>query len=88
MRADWLRNIIANIVFEAQDGRRRLKARAERVSGPQAADVLLRYISEHKFYTRTMMRSIGIDLGAFTEEGLRAELEKEVVLAIKPVDLP
>jgi deazaflavin-dependent oxidoreductase (nitroreductase family) len=82
-RADWVRNIEAHPVFDVQVGRRRFKATAERVTGPRGAEILEEYIMNHRWYSRTMMRSIGVDLDAFTEEELRAKLEDEMVLMIK-----
>ena len=82
--ADWVRNIKVNPVFEVQVGRRRFKAVAEWVLGPQASEVLLEYIDDHRLYARAVMLAIGVDLGAFTDEELRARLEDEKVLAIRP----
>jgi len=81
-RADWMRNIKANLVFEAQVGRRRFQARMEQVPASQAADLLMNYFKGHSRYTKTMMRAIGIDLDEFTEDELWAKLSEEVVLAI------
>jgi len=85
VRSDWVKNIMANPVFKAHVGRRRFKAVAEWVHGPHASDILMRYIDDHRLYTRAVMLTISVDLGAFTDEELRARLEEEKVLAIKPV---
>jgi deazaflavin-dependent oxidoreductase (nitroreductase family) len=86
-RADWVRNIKTNPVFEAQVGRTRFCASAERIPQSQAADVLLRYIDTHKRYAKIMMQAIGVDLDSFTRDELRARLKDELVLAIKPQKL-
>ena len=82
-RADWVKNIKANPVFEAQVGRKRFFASAERIPQSQAAAILLRYIENHKRYAKIMMRAIGVDLGAYTEDELHFRLRDELVLAIK-----
>jgi deazaflavin-dependent oxidoreductase (nitroreductase family) len=83
-RADWVKNIKANPVFEAQVGWKRFFASAERIPQSQAAEILFRYVDNHKRYAKTMMRAIGVDLDAFTRDELRYRLEDELVLAIKP----
>ena len=83
-RADWVKNIKANPVFEAQVGRTRFLASAERIQPSQAAEILLRYIDNHKRYAKIMMRAIGVDLDSFIGDELRSRLKDELVLAIKP----
>jgi deazaflavin-dependent oxidoreductase (nitroreductase family) len=83
-RADWVKNIKVNPVFEARIGRKRFSASAERVPPCQAAEILLRYIENHKLYAKTMMRAIGVNLDALTGDELRSRLKDELVLAIKP----
>jgi deazaflavin-dependent oxidoreductase (nitroreductase family) len=82
--ADWVRNIEANPVFEAQVRGKKFEAVAERVDRSRAAEILMRYIENHKRYSKMMMRSIGVDLDDFTDEELRLKLEDELVLAIRP----
>jgi deazaflavin-dependent oxidoreductase (nitroreductase family) len=84
-RADWVRNIQVNPIFKAQVGRRHFSARAEQVPREKTAEILIRYIDAHKFYAKTMMRTIGVDLDAFTEYELRTKLQDELVIAIKPL---
>ena len=84
-RADWVRNIQVNPIFKAQVDQRVFSARAEQVPREKKADILIRYMDAHKFYAKTMMRAIGVDLDAFTEDELRAKLQDELVMAIKPI---
>ena len=83
-RADWVKNIKANPVFEAQVGRKRFFASADRIPQSQSAEILLRYIENHERYVKTLMRAVGVDYDAFTEDELRSRLKDELVLAIKP----
>ena len=84
-RADWVKNIKVQKIFEAQLGRRKIMAIATRVPRQKTSEVLIDYIENHKRYAKTMMRTIGINLDEFSEDELRIKLEDEVVLAIKPV---
>ena len=84
-RADWVRNIRANPVFEAQVGKRLFSARARRVPNPESAEIVADYIDAHRLYAKSITRVMGIDTKSMAEEDLRAMFGGEMVLAIKPV---
>ena len=84
-RADWVRNIRANPVFEAQVGKRRFSARARRVPNPESAEIVAEYIDAHRLYAKSIARVMGIDAKSMAEEDLRTMFGGETVLAIKPV---
>jgi deazaflavin-dependent oxidoreductase (nitroreductase family) len=83
-RADWVRNIKTNPLFEAEVGRNKFKARAQCVSAQKTSNLLINYIKNHKKYTKIMMNSIGVDLDEYSEDELRVKLMDEIVLEIKP----
>jgi deazaflavin-dependent oxidoreductase (nitroreductase family) len=50
-RADWVRNIEAHPVFDAQIGRQRFRARMEEAEPPEATRVMLEYVRAHRWYS-------------------------------------
>jgi deazaflavin-dependent oxidoreductase (nitroreductase family) len=83
-RADWVRNIGANPVFEVEVGRRRFKARARRVPNPESSEMVSRYLDEHRFYAKGIAWMMGIDTKGMTDEELRSMFQTEMVLAVRP----
>ena len=85
-RADWVRNIRANPVFQVHIGGREFNAVAEKVAEPKSVEIMCRYLEEHRRYSRLMYRLLGVDLASLSEEELYGRLAEELILAVKPVN--
>lgn len=84
--SDWVKNIEANPIVDIQDGRRRFRARAIDVSGPEGGEHASRFMRKHPLARLLAKRMLGIEMPA-SEEALRAVLSKDImVLAFEPVD--
>ncbi|MEW6401422.1 MAG: nitroreductase family deazaflavin-dependent oxidoreductase [Chloroflexota bacterium] len=81
-RADWVRNIQVNPVFEARVGRRKFKARAAPLSSENTADMLVKFFHAKPAYTRSVMAMVGLKFSG--EEDLRAIAPKLMLLAVHP----
>ena len=57
--ADWVKNIEARPLFEAQVGRQRFAARLEEVSPSEALRVMTDYVEAHRFYSPFIARMLG-----------------------------
>jgi deazaflavin-dependent oxidoreductase (nitroreductase family) len=81
-RADLVRNILANPVFEARVGRRRFKAWAKILSNEDTADMLVKFYRAKPAYTRSVMAMVGMKFNG--EEELRLIASKLMLLTIHP----
>ena len=81
---DWVRNIEAQPLVEAQLGRRRFTARVVDVSGAEGAEWALRFMKARPLQSRLMAKSmLGLELGS--DEEVRAWLrDKAVVFGLDP----
>ncbi|RJP53840.1 MAG: nitroreductase family deazaflavin-dependent oxidoreductase [Anaerolineaceae bacterium] len=81
-RADWLRNIQSNPIFEAQVGRRNFKARANAISSEGASELLVQFYRRKPAYTRSVMAMAGMKFK--NEDELRAIGKGLMLLAVRP----
>ena len=59
-RADWYKNIQSSLVFEAQVGRSKFKARAGALSTEGSGEMLVQFYRKKPAYTRSMMAMVGM----------------------------
>jgi deazaflavin-dependent oxidoreductase (nitroreductase family) len=82
--AGWVRNVRADPRVLVEAGGRRRDAVAVEVTGPEGAEVVLRFIREHPRYARLVVRLVGytpsIDV---PDDVLRARLRDVVVFALR-----
>ena len=81
-RADWYKNIQANLLFQAQVGRRKFKARAGELTSDNAAEALVQFYRRKPAYTRSVMAMVGMKFEG--EDELRAIAKNLTLLAVKP----
>ncbi len=81
-RSDWYRNIQANPIFEAQVGRRKFHATAEKLPSERTADVMVDFVRRRPQYAKSVMKMVNI---TFTnEEELRRMASQWMLLAVHP----
>ena len=81
-RADWVRNIQANPIFEVKIGRRKFKARAAELPPGRAGDLFVKFYREKPAYTRAVMAMAGMKFNS--ENELRALSSTLLLLAVHP----
>jgi len=81
-RADWCRNIKSNPVFEAQVGRRKFHAQAEKLNETDTGEMLVQFFRRKPTYTRSVMAMVGMKFK--DEDELRTTAKKLTLLAVKP----
>lgn len=81
-RADWVRNIQANPIFDAKVGRRKFRARMTELSAEGAGNLLVRFYREKPAYTRSVMAMVGIKFKG--EDDLRAMAPQLTLFAVTP----
>jgi deazaflavin-dependent oxidoreductase (nitroreductase family) len=85
-RADWVRNVAANPDVTVEVGARHLRARVEDVTGPEGAEVVLRFIRTHPLYARVIVWFVRyVDSVDAPDDELRRALATTPVFAIRPV---
>lgn len=83
-RADWVRNVAAEPEVEVEVRGRRFRAHVTDVTGPEGAEVVLRFIRGHPWYARLIVWFVGyVDDVSVPDAELRAQLERTPVLAIR-----
>lgn len=84
-RAHWLRNVLAHPAATVEVRGRRFDATARDASGPEGADVVLRFIRTHPWYARLVVWLVGyVDSIDHPDDVLRAKLEEVPVIALTP----
>jgi deazaflavin-dependent oxidoreductase (nitroreductase family) len=84
-RADWVRNVTADARVLAEIHGRRFDARVVDVTGPEGAEVVLRFVRSHPWYARIVVWLVGyVDRLDVPDAVLRARLATTPVFAIRP----
>jgi deazaflavin-dependent oxidoreductase (nitroreductase family) len=84
--ADWVRNVRREPRVTARVGARRFDARVRDVSGPEGADVMLRFVRAHPWYARIVAWFVGHVHGLDRPDAmLRPEFEALTTLSIDVV---
>ena len=84
-RAQWLANLRATPKAVVEVRGRRFAARAEEVTGPRGAEVILRFIRGHPRYARLVIAMVGyVDSPDHSDDELRAKLRDVPVMALRP----
>jgi deazaflavin-dependent oxidoreductase (nitroreductase family) len=81
-RADWVRNIRVNPVFQAQVGKRKFAARAIELPPDQNGDLLVAMYRRAPSYTKAVCAMVGIKVNS--EEDIKEVGDKLMLLAVKP----
>lgn len=81
-RSDWFCNIQVNPLFEAQVGRRRFHATAEKLPSEQTADVMVDFVRRRPQYAKAVMKMVNITYK--NEEELRRMAPHWMLLAVHP----
>jgi len=85
-QADWLANLRADPRATVEVRGRRFAARAEEITGPRGADVILRFIRGHPRYARLVIALVGyVDSPDHSDDELRARLRDVPVVALRPI---
>lgn len=84
-RGDWVRNVRVEPRVEASVGGRTFRGHVREVTGPEGAEVMLRFLREHPWYAVVVNWFVGlVDRVGRSDDELRAQLEKIPVFAIHP----
>ena len=84
-RAHWLQNVLAHPIATVEVRGRRFEATARDATGPEGADVVLRFIRTHPRYARVVVWLVGyVDSTDHPDPVLRAKLEDVPVIALRP----
>jgi len=84
-QAHWLANLRADPTATIEVRGRRFEARAEEITGPRGADVILRFIRAHPLYARVVIALVGyVDSPDHPDDELRAKLRDVPVVALRP----
>jgi deazaflavin-dependent oxidoreductase (nitroreductase family) len=84
-QAHWLANLRADPTATIEVRGRRFVARAEEITGPRGAEVILRFIREHPLYARVVIALVGyVDSPDHSDDELRAKLRDVPVMALRP----
>jgi deazaflavin-dependent oxidoreductase (nitroreductase family) len=82
-RADWVRNIRANPVFQAQVGKREFSARAVELPPERNGDLLVAMYQRAPGYTRAVCAMVGVKVNS--EEDIKKVGGKLLLLAVEPI---
>jgi deazaflavin-dependent oxidoreductase (nitroreductase family) len=84
-RANWFRNLRADPRATVAVRNRRFEATATDVTGPEGADVVLRFIRTHPLYARVIIWFVRyVDNIDHPDDTLRAKLTTVPVMALRP----
>jgi len=82
--ARWLANLRADPTATVEVRGRRFEARAEEITGPRGAEVILRFIRGHPRYARLVIALVGyVDSPDHSDDTLRAKLRDVPVVALR-----
>lgn len=85
----WLQNLRAHPIATVEVRGRRFRARAVEITGPEGAEVVLRFIRDHPRYARLVIRLVGyVDSPDRPDDELRALLRTVPVMALRPDPAP
>ena len=83
--AHWLANLRADPTATVEVRGRRFDARAEEITGPRGAEVILRFIRAHPLYARVVIALVGyVDSPDHSDDELRTKLRDVPVVALRP----
>jgi deazaflavin-dependent oxidoreductase (nitroreductase family) len=84
-RANWFQNLLAHPIATVEVRRRRFEAHATDVTGPEGAEVVLRFIRTHPLYARLIVWMLRyVDSIDHPDDTLRAKLLDVPVIALRP----
>jgi deazaflavin-dependent oxidoreductase (nitroreductase family) len=84
-RSEWVRNALAEPAVTVEAGRRRVAARARDATGPEGAEVFLRFLREHRRYAQLVASLEAFpDLTGAPDEEVRSYGREMVVIALTP----
>ena len=84
--AQWVRNVTAHPEVIARVGDRTVRARVRDATGPEGADVVLRFIRAHPRYARVIVWFVGyVDAVDHSDDALRKRLASTPVFAVEVV---
>ena len=81
-RADWVKNIEANPLFQAQVRRRKFTARLIALTGFEAGELMVKFYRAKPAYTRSVMAMVGMKFEG--EEELRNLASQLKLFSVKP----
>jgi deazaflavin-dependent oxidoreductase (nitroreductase family) len=82
--AQWVRNVEVQPLVEAAARGRSFKANVREVTGPEGAEVVLRFVREHPWYARLIVWLVGyVETIDLPDDELRAQLARTPVYAIE-----
>ncbi len=85
-RANWFQNLLANPTVTVEVRGRHFEATARDATGPEGADVVLRFIRTHPLYARLIVWMLRyVDSIDHPDETLRAQLTTVPVMALRPI---
>jgi deazaflavin-dependent oxidoreductase (nitroreductase family) len=85
-RANWFQNLLAHTIATVEVRGRRFEARATDVTGPEGAEIVLRFIRAHPLYARLIVWMLRyVDSIDHPDETLRAKLIDVPVMALRPI---
>jgi deazaflavin-dependent oxidoreductase (nitroreductase family) len=84
-RANWFQNLLAHPTATVEVRGRRFEATARDATGPEGAEVVLRFIRTHPLYARVIVWFVRyVDSVDHPDETLRAKLTDVPVIALRP----
>jgi deazaflavin-dependent oxidoreductase (nitroreductase family) len=83
--AQWVRNVRADPRITVEVGGRTIDAEAHEITGPEGADVVLRFIRSHPRYARVIVWLVRyVETTDLPDAELHARLRAAVVFALRP----
>lgn len=84
-QSNWYRNLLAKPEISVQVGRRRLDVRAETLTPPEGAQVLLAYREKHPLAARELGRLMGLNIAQAPPDALERIVQESLpVVALRP----
>ena len=82
--SEWVRNVAAHPGVTARVGERRFRARVRDATGPEGAEVVLRFLRAHPRYARMIVFFVGyVERIDRPDDALRRDLATTPVLAVE-----
>jgi deazaflavin-dependent oxidoreductase (nitroreductase family) len=83
-RAQWVLNARADPHVTVEAGGRTIDVEAREITGPEGADVVLRFIRRHPWYAKLVVWLVGyVETTDLPDAELRARLHRAVVFALR-----